>query len=243
MTKQKWTDERTDALTKYVGDEAPVSHATVLGASEELDASPRSVASKLRKMGYEVESSASTATKAFSDAEEATLRTFVSDNSGEYTYGEIAAAFTGGKFSAKQVQGKLLSMQLTEHVKPTPKAEVARSFSDAEEKQFIALAAKGAFLEDIADALDRGVNQVRGKALSLLRSGAINAIPAQKESHASAKSDPLEGVDVARMTVEEIAEQIGKTARGVKTMLTRRGLQAANYDGAAKAAKAAEANG
>lgn len=243
MTKQKWTDERTDALSKYVGDEAPVSHATVLGAAEELDASPRSVASKLRKMGYEVESSASATTKAFSDAEEATLRTFVSDNSGEYTYGEIAAAFAGGKFSAKQVQGKLLSMQLTEHVKPTPKAEVARSFSDAEEQKFIALAAKGAFLEDIAAALDRNVNQVRGKALSLLRSGAIDAIPAQKESHASAKSDPLEGIDVARMTVEDIAEAIGKTARGVKTMLTRRGLQAANYDGAAKAAKAAEANG
>ena len=42
------------------------------------------------------------------------------------------------------------------------------------------------------------------------------------------------------MTVEAIAEAIGKTARGVKTMLTRRGLVAADYDGAAKAAKAAQ---
>ena len=40
------------------------------------------------------------------------------------------------------------------------------------------------------------------------------------------------------MTVEAIAEEIGKTTRGVKTMLTRRGLTAADYDGAAKAAKA-----
>ena len=37
---------------------------------------------------------------------------------------------------------------------------------------------------------------------------------------------------------EAIAEEIGKTTRGVKTMLTRRGLTAADYDGAAKAAKA-----
>lgn len=243
MTKQKWTEERTEALVKFVGGETPVSHSTVVDASEEMDTSARSVASKLRKMGYEVESSATVTTKAFSEAEEATLRTFVADNSGEYTYAEIAAAFHGAKFSPKQIQGKLLSMQLTEHVKPTPKAEVARSFSDAEEQQFIALASKGAFLEDIADALDRSVNQVRGKALSLLRSGAIDAIPSQKESHASTKVDPLEGVNVANLTVEEIAEQIGKTARGVKTMLTRRSLQAANYDGAAKAAKAAEANG
>ena len=36
------------------------------------------------------------------------------------------------------------------------------------------------------------------------------------------------------MTVEQIADEIGKTVRGVKTMLTRRGLQCANYNGAAK---------
>jgi len=40
------------------------------------------------------------------------------------------------------------------------------------------------------------------------------------------------------MTVDAIAESIGKTARGVKTMLTRRGLTASDYDGAAKSAKA-----
>ena len=39
------------------------------------------------------------------------------------------------------------------------------------------------------------------------------------------------------MTVEAIAETIGKTARGVKTMLTRRGLTASDYDGAAKKKK------
>jgi hypothetical protein len=42
------------------------------------------------------------------------------------------------------------------------------------------------------------------------------------------------------MTVVEIAEAIEKTPRGVKTMLTRRGLAAADYDGAAKRDKAAE---
>ena len=45
--------------------------------------------------------------------------------------------------------------------------------------------------------------------------------------------------DVSGMTVEEIAEAIGKTARGVKTMLTRRGLSASDYDGAARKEKAA----
>lgn len=239
MAIPKWTDERTAALVSFVGDEAPVSYSTVVEAADQLDTSPRSVASKLRKMGHEVESSTSATTRAFSDAQEATLRNFVTENSGAFTYGQIAEAFEGGEFSSKQIQGKLLSMQLTEHVKPTPKVETVRTFSEAEEATFISMANQGSFLEDIADSLGRTVNQIRGKALSLLRQGSIESIPAQKESKASGRVDPLEGVDVAAMTVEEIAEAIGKTARGVKTMLTRRGLAASNYDGAAKAAKAA----
>ena len=239
MAIPKWTDERTAALTDFVGDESPISYATVVEAADQLETSPRSVASKLRKMGQEVESSASVTTRAFSEAQENTLRSFVVDNAGVYTYGQIAEAFEDGEFSSKQIQGKLLSMQLTEHVKPAPKVEAVRTFSEAEEAEFVKHAAEGAFLEDIAEALGQTVNQVRGKALSLLRQGSIDAIPAQKESKAASRVDPLEGVDVADMTVEEIADQIGKTARGVKTMLTRRGLTASNYDGAAKAAKAA----
>ena len=239
MAIPKWTEERTASLTDFVGSESPVTYATVVDAADQLETSPRSVASKLRKMGHEVESSASVTTRAFSDAQETTLSSFVTDNSGQYTYGQIAEAFEGGEFSSKQIQGKLLSMQLTEHVKPTPKVESVRTFSDAEEAEFVKHASNGAYLEDIAEALGRTVNQIRGKALSLLRQGSIASIPAQKESKAAAKADPLEGVDVASLSVEEIAEQIGKTARGVKTMLTRRGLTASNYDGAAKAAKAA----
>ena len=239
MAIPKWTEERTASLTDFVCSESPVTYATVVDAADQLETSPRSVASKLRKMGHEVESSASVTTRAFSDSQETTLHSFVTDNSGQYTYGQIAEAFEGGEFSSKQIQGKLLSMQLTEHVKPTPKVESVSTFSDAEEAEFVKHASNGAYLEDIAEALGRTVNQIRGKALSLLRQGSIASIPAQKESKAAAKADPLEGVNVASLSVEEIAEQIGKTARGVKTMLTRRGLTASNYDGAAKAAKAA----
>ena len=92
----------------------------------------------------------------------------------------------------------------------------------------------GSFVEEIADALGKYVNSIRGKALSLLRSGEINAIQKQKETKGSSKADVLADVDVASHTVEEIADQIGKTVRGVKTMLTRRGLQCSDYNGAAK---------
>ena len=45
-------------------------------------------------------------------------------------------------------------------------------------------------------------------------------------------------VDIENMNVEDIADEIGKTVRGVKTMLTRRGLTCADYDGAARKEKA-----
>ena len=92
----------------------------------------------------------------------------------------------------------------------------------------------GSFVEEIADALGKSVNSIRGKALSLLRSGDIGAIPKQKETKGSSKADVLADIDITEMTVEAIADEIGKTVRGVKTMLTRRGLQCANYNGAAK---------
>jgi hypothetical protein len=239
MALPKWTDERTDALTNFVGDESPVSQATVAEAASELETSTRSISSKLRKMGHDVELASASATRAFSDAQEATLSAFVSDNSGEYTYAEIAGHFEDGAFSPKSIQGKILSMELTGHVKPAPKVEAVRTYNPDEEVVFVKMVNDGAFVEAIAAELDRSVNSVRGKALSLLRSGDIDAIPRQETTKGASKEDPLaELTDIGSMGVEDIAEAIGKTARGVKTMLTRRGLSAADYDGAAKKEKA-----
>lgn len=239
MALPKWTDERTSALTDFVGDESPVSQATVAEAASELETSTRSISSKLRKMGHDVELASASATRAFSDAQEATLSAFVSDNSGEYTYAEIAGHFEDGAFSPKSIQGKILSMELTDHVKPAPKVEAVRTYSPDEEVTFVEMVNNGAFVEAIAAELNRSVNSVRGKALSLLRSGDIDAIPRQETTKGASKEDPLaELTDIGSMGVEDIAEAIGKTARGVKTMLTRRGLSAADYDGAAKKEKA-----
>tara|TARA_B100001939_G_scaffold56724_2_gene45897 strand:+ start:1171 stop:1887 length:717 start_codon:yes stop_codon:yes gene_type:complete len=234
MALPKWTDDRTQALVDFVGSESPISQATVANAAEELETSTRSVSSKLRKMGFEVELASASASKSFSEDQEATLRNFVTDNSGSYTYAEIASNFEGGHFSAKSIQGKILSMELTEHVKPAPKVETVRTYTPEEEGTFVDMVNGGSFVEEIAEALGKSVNSIRGKALSLLRSGEINAIPKQKETKGSSKADVLAGVDIETLTVDEIADQIGKTVRGVKTMLTRRGLQCADYNGAAK---------
>ena len=242
MTTPKWTEDRTRILTAIVENMDTISQDTVATTAVELDTTTRSISSKLRKMGYEVELAASAHKKAFTDDQADALSAFVTGNSGEYTYADIAANYEGGTFTAKQVQGKILSMELTSHVKPAEKVEVARTYTPAEEATFLDLVSNNAFVEEIAEALGKSINSVRGKALSFLRSGDITSIPKQKESRAKANVDALADLgDISAMTVEQIAESIDKTVRGVKTMLTRRGITCANHDGAKKAAKNAAA--
>ena len=237
MTTPKWTEERTAQLVDSVGDESPVSRATVADLANELETSTRSISSKLRKLGYDVELASATP-RAFSEEATEALRDFVAANSGNYTYAEIAANFPGD-YTAKAIQGKILSMELTSHVKEAPKVEHAKSYSADEEALVLKLIGEGRFVEEIAEAVGKTVQSVRGKALSLQRAGQIDAMPKQRDVKGPAV-DPLDTIgDVSALSVAQIAEQIGKTERGVKTMLTRRGLKAADYDGAAKKEKAA----
>jgi predicted transcriptional regulator len=237
---KKWSDEAVAQLTSMVGNQSPVSVDTVEHAAETLGFTTRSVASKLRQMDFEVASMAKEKVSAFTADQGAQLANFVQSNSGVYTYKEIAEQFAGGEFTAKQIQGKLLALELTGAVKPAEKVEVARTYSDAEEAQFIAMAEAGSFIEDIATALNKSVASVRGKALSLTRKGQIAKIPAQRVSHAKETVDPVTalGSAIVSMTVAEIAKAVDKTERGLRTLLTRRGIKVADYDGAAKKAKA-----
>ncbi len=240
MTTPKWTEERTTDLNNAVAGKTPVSREFVAELAEQFGTSGRSISAKLRKMGVEVET-ASAAPKAFSEDEAEALTDFVNNNSGSYTYAEVASNFLDGKFSAKQIQGKVLSLELTSHIRPTPKAEVQKSYTDAEEARIIEMVNDNAFVEDIAAALGREVPSIRGKALSLLRAGTISAMPAQRDVKGTAP-DAFEALgDVSGLTVEEIAAKLDKTPRGVKTMLTRRGVAAKDYDGKAKAEKAEKA--
>jgi len=237
---KKWSDEAVAQLTNMVGNQSPVSVDTVEHAAETLGFTTRSVASKLRQLDFDVASMAKEKISAFTADEGVELAEFVQNNSGTFTYKEIAEQFVGGKFSAKQIQGKLLALELTGSVKPAEKVEVARTYSDAEEAKFIAMAESGSFIEDIATALNKSVASVRGKALSLTRKGQIAKIPAQRVSHAKETVDPVTalGSAIASMTVTDIAKAVDKTERGLRTLLTRRGIKVADYDGAAKKAKA-----
>lgn len=236
---KKWSDETVAQLMKIVGSDSPVSVERVEQAATALDVSVRSVASKLRQLDHEVASMAKEKVSAFSAEQTASLSNFVVANAGMMTYKEIADQFPGG-FSAKQIQGKLLALELTGSVKAAEKVEVARTYSENEEATFIKMANSGKYIEEIATVLGKTIPSVRGKALSLTRKGQIDKIPAQKTSHAKNVVDAVGalGAAITTMTVAEIAKAVDKTDRGIKTLLTRRGVTVADYDGAAKKAKA-----
>lgn len=237
---KKWTDESVATLLSIVGDATPVSADSVNAAAEALGVSARSVAAKLRQLDREVASLAKEKVPAFTEAEGNDLASFVNANANAYTYKEIAENFADGKFNSKQIQGKLLALELTGLVRPTEKVEAARTYTPEQEAKFIELANSGAYIEDIAEALGKTVASARGKALSLTRSEHISKIPAQRVSTAKEQVDPVDalGDKVASMTVAEIAAAAGKTERGIRTLLTRRGIKVADYDGFQKRQKA-----
>lgn len=236
---KKWDEQNVATLLGIVGSTSPVSVSLVEQAATALGVTARSIASKLRQLDREVASMAKVNVPTFSDEQSDQLAAFVTDNAGTYTYKEIAEQFPG-EFSAKQIQGKLLALELTGSVRPADKIEVATKYNEAEEATFIKMATSGKFIEEIAVTLGKTIASVRGKALSLSRKGLIEKIPAQKESHAKNTVDPVEalGASIATMTVAEIAVATDKSERGCKTLLTRRGIKVADYDGQAKKAKA-----
>lgn len=239
-TTKNWSDEAVATLLATVGSASPVTAASVEAAAAALGKSTRSIASKLRQLDREVASLAVVKTPAFTADEGDALSAFVAAREGQLTYKEIAEAFADGKFNAKQIQGKLLALELTGSVKPAEKVEAVRTYTEAEENKFVSMANSGKFIEDIAEAMGKSVASVRGKALSLTRSGLISKIPAQRESHAKDTTDPVTalGDKIATMTVAEIAAAVDKTERGLKTLLTRRGINVADYKGGDKKAKA-----
>ena len=236
---KKWSDATVAQLLEIVGATSPVSVELVEQAATTLNVTERSVASKLRQLDREVASMAKVKESAFSAEQGEALFQFVTSNAGVYTYKEIAENFPGD-FNAKQIQGKLLALELTGSVKPADKVEVARTYTEDEEAVFIKMAQGGKFIEEIALTLGKSIPSIRGKALSLTRKGQIDKIPAQQVSHAKNTVDPVEalGESISTMTVAAIAAAVDKTERGIKTLLTRRGVKVADYDGAAKRVKA-----
>lgn len=220
MAKYEYTDDMIARIQEVAAN--GVTEEVIEQLVSEFEFPRRSVTAKMRKMNYDVPAKAGKP-PVFDDAETAALKSFLVDNSGEFTAEQIAESFADGKFDARQINGKALSLEMTEHVKPAEKKVTPKTYTEAEEAKIREMVEANAFIEDIADALGKTVPSVRGKLLSM----SLTAVQRDKKS---AKSDPYDGIeDMLDKTVEELAEHFDKTPRGVKTMLTRRKLVCKDY--------------
>lgn len=220
MSKFEYTDEMVTRMHDVAG--SGVTEEIIESLMEEFDFPRRSVTAKLRKLGYDVPKKPGAA-PVFSADETDALASFLEENSGNLTAEEISQQFAGGKFTARQINGKALSLEMTGHVKPAEKKVTPRTYSEEEESKINDMVEGGSYLEEIADAMNRSVNSIRGKLLSM-------GLKAPQRDKKDSKADPYAGIeDMLDQTVEEIAEAFDKTVRGVKTVLTRRGLACADY--------------
>ena len=237
MAKVNWNDENTQRLESMVDSSETVTQERLSEIADEMGTTPRSIGAKLRKLGYEVER-AGAKPSLWTEQEEADLRSFVENNPGTYTYRELAAQFMDGKFTDKQIQGKILNLELFDKIRKAEKRSAPRTYTPEEESRFVEMVNGGSTMEQLSEEFGKSVASVRGKALSLYRAGEISAMPTQEVTAASKTADPIaELTNLEEMTVEEIAEATGKSERGIKSILSRRGLTSANYDGAARREK------
>ena len=220
MSKFEYTDEMVARMEAASG--SGVTEEVIQELCEEFEFPRRSVTAKLRKLGFDVPKKPGAA-PVFSAEQTEALRSFLSDNSGSYTAEEIASTFSNGDFTARQINGKALSLEMTQHIKPAEKKVTPKTYTEAEETTIEGMVSAGKYLEEIADAVGKTVASVRGKLLSM-------GLKAPQRDRKASKSDPYEGIEgMIDQSVEALAEHFGKTVRGVKTVLTRLGLSCSDY--------------
>jgi len=220
MSKFDYTDEMVARMESAAN--SGVTEPVIQELCDEFEFPRRSVTAKLRKLGFDVPKKPGAA-PVFSPEQTDALSSFLSDNSGTYTAEEIAETFSDGDFTARQINGKALSLEMTQHIKPAEKKVTPKTYTAEEEATIESMVTDGRFLEEIAESVGKTVASVRGKLLSM-------GLKATQRDKKASKSDPYEGIDgMTDQSVEALAEHFGKTVRGVKTVLTRRGLSCADY--------------
>ena len=140
MSKFEYTEEMVAEMHEAA--DSGVTEDVIETLMEDFGFPRRSVTAKLRKLGYDVPKKPGAA-PVFSADETDALADFLQANSGVHTADEIAAEFADGKFTARQINGKALSLEMTSHVKPAEKKAPQRTFSEEEEGQIESMVEDG----------------------------------------------------------------------------------------------------
>lgn len=209
----KYTDEMDSTIVAAVTEANGLATKEVIAdLSDELDVPARSLAYRMRNV-LELDVESTTKAPSFTADE---TETFLELADGTKTAEEIAVVMDK---TPAQVRGKNLACKTT--LAPSEKAEPkAKVYSDAEEVRIEALVEDGKFLEEIAAAMGREVNSIRGKLLSM-------KLKAPQRDHVAVKTavytDEIVADLVTRVaageTLDQIVEATGLNVRGLKSKL------------------------
>ena len=220
-TLPKWTPERTEQLTSLVADLVqPIAASDIDGLASDLETTSRSVSSKLRKMDIEVASVRKGSV--FSSDQSAALSDLVTNNPNTFTYAELAETFEGGEFTAKQVQGKVLHLKLTDNINPTVSSASVFSEADSNELRTFVEANAGSYTyAEIAAAVLSGKfdsRQVQGKLLSMKLTASVKATPKQEaaKKYTDEEEATLISMSNAGECLEDIAVALDKAVKSVR---------------------------
>ena len=188
--------------------------------------SERSLASKIRSLGYKVEAKGKVVTpKRYTEQEEAIIRELCKDPQNLPFQEDVAEKV--GK-STKSIGGKLISMGIYGVKKRDLKAPAVKLFTEADEDVIMAMISDNdeVFIEDMAEKLGKSVKQVRGKLAGMR----IKGVKTRNKAAAKPKvytEEVVEGIkeDLANgMSLTDIAKVRGLNERGMQTTLTRLGV-------------------
>ena len=214
-------------MGEHEGNEVP--YDVVEAVADEFMFPTRSVGAKLRALGAQVAKKNSGKTK-WPEVEANVLAEMV-----EAGQSDVEIAERLGK-TVKQVRGKALSMKLMDKlVRITQPTENTKTFTEEQEAVIATMQADGAYLEDIAAALDKNIRQIRGKLLSMKLTA-----PQRDKKVAAAKiyNDEVLAMVTAMVeagdTAEAIATAMELNLTGLKSKLGKMGLKTPDMGGKSK---------
>jgi DNA-binding CsgD family transcriptional regulator len=216
----KWTEELVAKLVEGLDKNTEVPYSKCQEIAENLNISDRSVTGKLRVLGFKVGRKTKPG-KVYTPEDEERIRKMVEKG---YTQKQIADKL--GK-DIKSIGGKLLAMGIKGVERGVPKKEAApKKFTEAEEAKIKELAENGAYVEEIADALGKTVQQIRGKLVSMKISGVPtkNKKTATKKVYTDAVVEQVKALAAEGKSVEEIAEALELNEKGLRSKMGKLGL-------------------
>ena len=236
----KYTDEMVAGLENFGNKyDAEIPYAEVSDFVEEfneefeVEFSQRSIAGKLRYMGYALELKAAVvATKSYTEDEENTIRTMCADKDNLPSMEDVAGAV--GR-DCKSIGGKLVSMKIYGVKKANPKAEPVKLFTPEDEATIVELVnAEGdTFIEDIVEAVGKTLSQVRGKLASMRVKGVQtrNKVGRKGKIYTDEMLEKIQGMLDAGNELKDIAAELELKATGLHSILAKKGMIAKTSKG------------